>query len=41
MLELDRGQAFDSADPAREEDFFATVPARAGVLLVEMRAAGA
>jgi excinuclease ABC subunit C len=41
MLELDCGQAFDPFDPAREEEFFATVPARAGVLLVEMRAAGA
>ncbi|MFY9690109.1 MAG: UvrB/UvrC motif-containing protein [Candidatus Acidiferrales bacterium] len=41
MLELDCGQAFDPLDPAREEEFFATVPARAGVLLVEMRAAGA
>ncbi|MGA9631439.1 MAG: UvrB/UvrC motif-containing protein, partial [Candidatus Acidiferrales bacterium] len=39
--ELDCGQAFDPLDPAREEEFFATVPARAGVLLVEMRAAGA
>jgi len=38
MLELDCGQDFD---PEREEEFFATVPARAGVLLVEMRAAGA
>jgi excinuclease ABC subunit C len=41
MLELDCGQAFDPLDPAREEDFFATVPARAGVLLVEMTQAGA
>ncbi len=41
MLELDCGQAFDPLDAAREEDFFATVPARAGVLLVEMREAGA
>lgn len=41
MLELDCGQAFDPLDPARGEDFFAMVPARAGVLLVEMRAAGA
>jgi excinuclease ABC subunit C len=41
MLELDCGQAFDPFDPAREEEFFATVPARAGVLLVEMREAGA
>lgn len=41
MLELDCGQAFDPLDPAPEQDFFATVPARAGVLLVEMRAAGA
>jgi excinuclease ABC subunit C len=38
MLELDCGQAFD---PMREEEFFATVPARAGVLLVEMREGGA
>ena len=41
MLELDCGQAFDPLDLAREEEFFATLPARAGVLLVEMRAAGA
>ena len=41
MLELDCGQAFDPLDPAREEEFFATVPARAGVLLVEMREADA
>jgi excinuclease ABC subunit C len=38
MLEWDCGQEFD---PTREEDFFAAVPARPGVLLVEMREAGA
>jgi excinuclease ABC subunit C len=38
MLELDCGQAFDSA---REDEFFATVPGRAGVLLIKMREAGA
>jgi len=38
MLELDCGEAFD---PLREEEFFAAVPARAGVLLVEMNDAGA
>jgi len=38
MLELDCGQDFDRA---REEDFFAAVPPRPGVLLVEMHAAGA
>ena len=38
MLELDCGQGFDAT---RDEDFFATVPAQAGVLLVQMRAAGA
>jgi len=41
MLELDCGHSFDLLDTAREDEFFATVPARAGVLLVEMRAAGA
>jgi excinuclease UvrABC nuclease subunit len=41
MLELDCGQAFDPVDTAREEEFFATLPARAGVLLVEMQATGA
>lgn len=39
MLELDCGQAFDPLDAAREEAFFTTVPARPGVLLVEMREA--
>jgi excinuclease UvrABC nuclease subunit len=38
MLELDCGQEFDAA---REEEFFATVPARGGVLLVEMNDAAA
>jgi excinuclease ABC subunit C len=38
MLELDCGQAFDAA---REEEFFAAIPARAGVLLVEMKDAAA
>ena len=38
MLELDCGQAFD---PAHEEKFFAAVPPRAGILLVEPRAPGA
>ncbi|HXW63397.1 MAG TPA: hypothetical protein VEJ45_12400 [Candidatus Acidoferrales bacterium] len=37
MLELDSGQSFD---PAREEEFFAAVPSRSGVLLVELCAAG-
>jgi len=34
MLELDGSQEFD---PAREEEFFAAVPERAGILLIEMR----
>jgi excinuclease ABC subunit C len=34
MLELDCSLEFD---PAREEDFFAAVPERAGILLIEMR----
>ncbi len=34
MLELDGSQEFD---PAREEQFFAAVPDRAGILLIEMR----
>ena len=38
MLELDSAQAFD---PAREEDFFAAIPQRPGVLLVEPRMAAA
>ena len=38
MLELDCGQEFDLA---REEEFFNAVPSRPGVLLIEMRAAGA
>ncbi len=38
MLELDSRQEFD---PAREEQFFAAVPQRAGVLLVEPCMAGA
>ena len=38
MLELDCGQPFD---PAHEEKFFAAVPPRAGILLVEPRAPGA
>jgi len=38
MLELDCGQEFD---PAREEEFFAAVPSRPGVALIEMRATGA
>ncbi len=38
MLELDCGQEFD---PTREEEFFAAVPSRPGVLLIEMRAVGA
>ncbi|MGD0956558.1 MAG: hypothetical protein ABR953_06960 [Candidatus Acidiferrales bacterium] len=38
MLELDCGQAFDAA---REEEFFAAIPARVGVLLVEMSDADA
>jgi excinuclease ABC subunit C len=37
MLELDSGQPLDLA---REEEFFAAVPPRPGVLLVEMRATG-
>ena len=37
MLELDSVEPFD---PAREEEFFAAVPSRPGVLVVEMRAAG-
>ncbi|HEX4001255.1 MAG TPA: hypothetical protein VHX36_01310 [Candidatus Acidoferrales bacterium] len=41
MLELDCGREFEAGDSAREDEFFATVPARAGVLLIEMRAAGA
>jgi excinuclease ABC subunit C len=41
MLELDCGQAFDPLDATCEGDFFAKVPARAGVLLVAMREAGA
>src|SRR5712692_11004379 len=38
MLALDCGAEFD---PAREDEFFAALPARPGVLLVEGRAAGA
>ena len=38
MLELDSRQEFDLA---REEEFFAALPQRAGVLLVEPRVAGA
>jgi excinuclease ABC subunit C len=38
MLELDCGQAFDIAD---EETFFAAIPQRAGILLIEPRMAGA
>ena len=38
MLELDCGQEFDAS---REEDLFATVPPRPGVLLVEMSSSGA
>jgi excinuclease ABC subunit C len=38
MLELDCGQEFDAA---REEEFFAAIPARAGVLLVKMNDAAA
>ncbi|MGD1209817.1 MAG: hypothetical protein ABR973_00475 [Candidatus Acidiferrales bacterium] len=38
MLELDCGEAFD---PLGDDEFFAAVPARAGVLLVEMNDAGA
>jgi len=38
MLDLDCGQEFDLA---REEDFFASVPSRPGVALIEMRSAGA
>ena len=38
MLELDCGLEFDSA---HDEIFFAALPARAGVLLIEMREAGA
>src|SRR5208282_5683801 len=38
MLELDCGPEFE---PTREEEFFAAVPSRPGVLLIEMRAAGA
>jgi excinuclease ABC subunit C len=38
MLELDCGQEFEAA---RDEEFFATIPARAGVLLVEMSDAAA
>jgi excinuclease ABC subunit C len=34
MLELDRSQEFDPAD---DEQFFASVPERAGILLIEMR----
>jgi len=37
MLELDAGQEVDFS---REEDFFAAVPQRPGVLLIEMRAEG-
>jgi excinuclease UvrABC nuclease subunit len=37
MLELDCGQVFDRE---REEEFFQAVPARPGVLLVEMRSSG-
>jgi len=40
MLDLDCGSEFEADGSAREEEFFAAVPARAGVLLVEMRAAG-
>ncbi len=38
MLALDCGQEFD---PTREDEFFASVPSRPGVLLTEMRAPGA
>src|SRR5271154_7268670 len=38
MLELECGQTFD---PLRDEEFFAAIPARAGVLLVEMNDASA
>src|SRR5271156_3412061 len=38
MLDLDGSQEFD---PAREEQFFAAVPERAGILLIEMREATA
>jgi excinuclease ABC subunit C len=41
MLELDCGREFEAGDSARAEEFFATVPVRAGVLLIEMREAGA
>jgi excinuclease ABC subunit C len=37
-LDLDCGQAFD---PARDEEFFAHIPPRAGVLLVELNSPGA
>lgn len=37
MLELDCGQVFDRE---REEEFFAAVPARPGVLLIEMLSSG-
>ncbi|MGB0035129.1 MAG: hypothetical protein WBP79_06615 [Candidatus Acidiferrales bacterium] len=38
MLDLDCGQEFDAAQDAA---FFATLPSRPGVLLIEMKAAGA
>jgi len=38
MLPLDCGQEFD---PARDEEFFAALPARSGVLLIEMTEQGA
>jgi excinuclease ABC subunit C len=38
MFELDSGQEFD---PARDEEFFAALPARPAVFLIEMQAPGA
>lgn len=38
MLPLDCGLEFD---PAKESDFFASLPSRPGILLIEMKAAGA
>jgi excinuclease UvrABC nuclease subunit len=38
MLELDCGLDFD---PSRDEEFFASLPARPGVFLIELREAGA
>jgi excinuclease UvrABC nuclease subunit len=38
MLDLDCGQEFD---PSRDDDFFAMLPSRPGVFLLEMRDAGA